>query len=92
MPSARIERINILLRLDVAFNFNRTKLTEFLKSQELIGYSRSHLYKLLGNPVLSSEEYNVLNRVFERIGKTELLPLIISQPVAKKFFTGSLGT
>jgi hypothetical protein len=92
LPREKMERLNILLKLDVAFDFNRTALAEFLESQGLIGYSRPHLYKMLGNPVLSSEEYRVLNMVFVRIGKPDLVPLIVSSSVAKQFFTGSPGT
>jgi len=92
LPREKMKRLNILLKLDVAFNFNRTALAEFLESQGLTGYSRPHLYKMLGNPVVSSEEYKILNRVFVRIGKPELVPLIVSHSAARQFFTGSLGT
>lgn len=92
LPRQKMERANILLKLDVEFNFNRTALAEFLESQELLGYSRASLYKLLGNPVLNSEEYRVLERICVKIGQSDLLPLIVSRGVARQFLTGSLGT
>jgi hypothetical protein len=92
LPRQKMERVNILLKLDVAFNFNRTSLAEFLERQGLIGYSRANIYKLLGSPVLNSEEYKVLERVCVRIGQSDLVPLIVSRGIAHQFLTGSLGT
>jgi hypothetical protein len=92
LPRQEIQRKNILLELDVAFNFNRTKLAEFLANNGLIGYSRTHLYKILGPPVLRADEYRTMKKVFIRIGKPDLLPLIVSRGVWRNFFTGSLGS
>jgi hypothetical protein len=92
LPRQKMERVNILLKLDVAFSFNRTRLAEFLRNQGLVGYSRSHLYKMLGNHVVNSVDYAVLKRISLRIGKPEVVPLILSYNVARQFFTGSLGT
>ena len=92
LPKQKDKRWNILIRIDVAFQFNRTNAARFLASHNLTGYSRPHLYKLLGPPVLRAKEYEVMKTVFERIGREDLLPYIVARGVARNFFTGSLGS
>jgi len=92
LPRQEIQRRNLLLELDVAFEFNRTELARFLEGYGLIGYSRSHLYKILGAPVLRAEEHKVLKEVLFRIGEPDLLPLIVRKGVYRSFLSGSLGS
>lgn len=92
LPRQKVLRINILLGLDIEFNFNRTKLAKFLEKENLPGYSRGSLYKILGSPVLRSDEYKAMQIALERIGETTLLNLIVRKSICKIHANGSLGS
>jgi hypothetical protein len=91
LHSERVLRYNILSDLDIAFEFNRSALARYLAKQGLTGYSRQHLYKLLGNPIVCSKEYVIMKRVFSRIGEPSLLPLMIQKKGYKKINYSALG-
>jgi hypothetical protein len=91
LPCERVFRHNILTSLDIAFEFNRSALARYLAKQGLTGYSRQHLYKLLGNPIVCSKEYVIMKRVFSRIGEPSLLPLMIQKKGYKKINYSALG-
>jgi hypothetical protein len=91
LPDQKILRRNILLRLDVALDFNRIKLAQCIAKQGLNGYSRQHLYKILGKPTINSKEYKIMSKAFNRIGNPELLNLIIQRNVYKAITNSSLG-
>jgi hypothetical protein len=92
LPSQDIQRKNIMLKLDIASNFNRTELARFLAGYGLVGYSRTHLYKILGAPVLRAEEYEIMKKALIRIGEPDLLSLIIQKGLYRLFLSGSLGS
>jgi hypothetical protein len=92
LPRQRILLRSILFGLDIAFGFNRTKLAEFLKTQHLIGYSRPNLYKILGPPMLSSQEYEKMNELLTRMGAPHLLRLLLQRKAYRAISEGSLGS
>jgi hypothetical protein len=91
MPAQEERRRNILLRLDERFGFNRKKLAEILAIMGFRGYSRSHLYKILGIPVISSRKYKDVKEMLRQVGGEEILTLLVKKRALKKYSDSKLG-
>ena len=74
------ERLKLLYQLDKACEFNRIKLSRFLKSYKLSGYSTRQLGRLLGKAVYTTGEYRKLRQLVD----PDLLDLLCSRRVRKK--------
>ncbi len=91
LPRQSLLRDNLLLQLDVNFRFNRTKVANFLKSNGLQGYSRQHIYKIIGPPVFNSTEYTIIAKALTRVDESHLLSLLIAKTAWKIAQTRQLG-
>jgi len=73
-PEQLIKRLKLLYQLDREFQFNRSELARYLKSQGLYGYSRRQIVRLIGNPVFNCYEYKQLLKLVEK-GKLDSMVL-----------------
>ena len=91
MPSQEEHRREILLRLDERFGFNRKKFAEILAIMGFRGYSRSHLYKILGPPVINSRKYKDVKETLQQVGGEEILTILVKKKAFKKYSDSKLG-
>jgi hypothetical protein len=91
MPDELVIRYNILTALDNTFDFNRTKLAQFLREQGLTGYSRQHLYKLLGPPLFNPKAMALLNEAFSKQAEQEAFTLLVLRAQYKRLSALQLG-
>jgi len=86
-PAGLSKRIKLLFKLDKLFCFNRSKLSKFLSNDlNLVGYSRTQIFRLLGKPaILRSTYLSLLKEVKKGNMDNNLLLLIISKRIRKKY-------
>ena len=90
--SEQAQRQKILLKLDSEFNYNRTKMAEYLRLYGMHGYGRSHIYKIIGKPVFKAKKFKIISEELSRVGGSDLLLLIVQKNAQKISSKSKLGS